>query len=379
MMFAVAWGAGQFAPMLQAYRAQLGFSSGRVDVLFGLYALGLAPGLLVGGRLSDRIGRRPCVLPFAALSPLTSVLLMLGRDSVGVLAVARLLAGACSGVVFGCASAWVEELSAGAPAGTGARRATVAMSSGFGLSSLAAGALAQWAPHPLWVPYVPQVLLGASAALLGLRAPETVRRVHGAARAQLFALPRAVRGARFLLVVAPLAPWVFSVTTLSGVVVPQLVHRGGALLGVAFVGVVNSATLVTGVAVQPIARAAERRRPLRAALAGMGLAALGIGVALLAVASGSEQLVVAAAVPLGAAYGTIFVSALSETERLARPDERAGTIAVYLALTYTGFAVPYLLSALEGPLGPAGTLWLMAGALTASLALVLAGRVRRGA
>lgn len=376
MMLAVAWGAGQFASMLQVYRGELGFSAGRVDMLFGVYALGLVPGLLVGGRLSDRIGRRPAVLPFVALSPFTSVLLMLGHDSVALLVLARLLAGACSGCVFGAASAWVEELSAGAPAGAGARRATVAMSTGFGLSSLAAGALGEWAPHPLWMPYVPHVLLGATAALLGLRARETVRRVRGAVHAPLLAVPRAVRSARFRLIVAPLAPWVFSVTTLSGVVVPQLVHHGGALLGTAFVGLVNSATLVTGVAVQPLARRIERRRPLRAAFAGMGLAALGICIGLLAVGTGSEPLVVVAAIPFGAAYGTIFVSALRETERLARPDERGATIAVYLALTYTGFAVPYLLSALEGALGGAASLWLTLAALAASLLFVL-GAVRR--
>jgi len=372
MMLAVAWGAGQFAPMLQVYRGELGFSAGRVDLLFGLYAFGLVPGLLVGGRLSDRVGRRPVVLPFVVLSPVTSVLLMTGHGSVAAMAVARLLAGACSGFVFGSASAWVEELSADAPAGAGARRATVAMSSGFGLSAVV-GPLAQWAPHPLWVPYLPQVLLGASAALLGMRAPETVR---GGARTPLLRIPREVRSARFLLVVAPLAPWVFAVTTIAGIVLPQFVHRGGALLGPAFVGLVNAVTLVTGVAVQPLARRIERRHALRAGFAGMGLAAAGLAIGLLAVGAGSQVLVVAAAVPLGAAYGTIFVSVLRETERLAQPGERGATIAICIAITYLGFGVPYLLAALEDPLGASGALWLMAAALVAALALALAAARR---
>ena len=53
------WGANQFTPMLLLYRSQLGLSAAIVEAMFGLYAIGLIPGLLVGGSASDRIGRRP--------------------------------------------------------------------------------------------------------------------------------------------------------------------------------------------------------------------------------------------------------------------------------------------------------------------------------
>lgn len=372
MLFAVAWGAGQFAPMLLVYRGELGFSTGHVSALFGLYALGLAPGLLLGGRLSDRLGRRTVVLPFVVLSPLTSVLLMLGRDAEELLVAGRLLAGASSGVVFGACGAWVQELSADAPAGAGARRAAVAMSCGFGLSALAAGAIGQWAPAPLWAPYVPHVVLGAIAALLGLGVRETL---SVRARGRLLALPRAVRTPRFALVVAPMAPWVFGAATISGVVLPQLVGAG-ARLGVAFAGLVNAITLVTGVAIQPLARALEARRALLAGLAGLALVGAGLAVGLVALAAGSVELAVAAGLPLGAAYGMLLVSGLREAERLASPDERGAMIAVYLLLTYVGFALPYAVAGIEGAVGAAGALWLVAAVLAACAAVALAAARR---
>ena len=52
------WGANQFTPMMLLYRSQLGFSAATVEAMFGLHAIGLIPGLLVGGSLSDRTGRR---------------------------------------------------------------------------------------------------------------------------------------------------------------------------------------------------------------------------------------------------------------------------------------------------------------------------------
>ena len=51
------------------------------------------------------------VWPFVALSPLATLLLVLGPRSLALLAVGRALAGLCSGVVFGAATAWVQDVS----------------------------------------------------------------------------------------------------------------------------------------------------------------------------------------------------------------------------------------------------------------------------
>jgi MFS family permease len=118
-MFAVGWGANQFSPMLIVYRHELNLSAAAVAGLFAIYAATLVPGLLIGGPASDRYGRRPVVLPFVALSPVATLLLIAGPRNLTVIAVSRALAGLCSGVVFGSATAWVQELSlgSGAPGG----------------------------------------------------------------------------------------------------------------------------------------------------------------------------------------------------------------------------------------------------------------------
>src|ERR1700760_1249869 len=123
-MFAVGWGANQFAPMLIVYRHELTLTAGEVAGLFLVYALTLIPGLLIGGPASDRFGRRPVVWPFVALSPVATLLFVLGPRSLIMLAAGRAVAGLCSGVVFGSATAWVQEVSprAGTDEGTSARR-----------------------------------------------------------------------------------------------------------------------------------------------------------------------------------------------------------------------------------------------------------------
>src|SRR6201996_5489432 len=97
-LFAVGWGANQFSPLLIEYRHELSLSAGTLAGLFAVYAATLIPGLLIGGPVSDRIGRRPVVLPFVAASPVATVLLMAGPHSLAVIAAGRALAGLCSGV-----------------------------------------------------------------------------------------------------------------------------------------------------------------------------------------------------------------------------------------------------------------------------------------
>jgi MFS family permease len=176
-MFAVAWGANQFSPLLVAYRDELGLSDQTLALLFALYAAGLIPGLLFGGAASDRRGRRPVVLPLVALSPVATVLLIAFRREPAGIGVARFLAGVCSGVVFGAATAWLRELSDGEVEGTAARRAAIALTAGFATGPLVASVLAQWAPDPLRLPYLPHLALGIAAAVLLLPAPDgAVRR-----------------------------------------------------------------------------------------------------------------------------------------------------------------------------------------------------------
>ena len=49
LLFAVGWGANHFAALLPVYRAQLQLDAGAPALLFGAYALGLVPGLLLSG------------------------------------------------------------------------------------------------------------------------------------------------------------------------------------------------------------------------------------------------------------------------------------------------------------------------------------------
>jgi len=337
-LFAVGWGANQFAALLLVYREEYGASSEAVTALFGAYAVGLIPALLVVAPISDRIGRRKVMRPVLVLSVIATVVLLVGGDNLVVLLLGRLAAGVASGAAFSPGTAWVKELSADGPPGTGARRATLALSAGFGSGPLVAGIAAQWLPSPTVLPYVPHLVLMVFVLAIAWNAPEplTVRSDDETHRRS--GVWQAMRSRRFVLGITLTAPWVFGAAATSFTTVPTFVDIG--LAPIAVTGALCGLTLWTGVAVQPLGR--RIGDPRLVIIAGLGAAAAGLIAALILASTRAAWLVLPAAVLLGTAYGLILVGGLTTVEGLAHPDDLGTLNAVFYSLTYVGFAAPLL-------------------------------------
>ncbi|MFI7311687.1 MFS transporter [Streptomyces hygroscopicus] len=357
-MFVCGWGGNQFTPLLLMYRRLGGYSALSVDAFLGAYVVGLIPGLLLAGPVSDRRGRRPVLVLGTVASVLASLVLSFGADGAWAIYAGRLITGVAVGIAMSVGSAWVKELSTGADTGLAARRAALCQTAGFALGAGVAGALAQWGPWPMVTPYAVHVLITVAVPLLLLRVPETRAPgllAAGAGRGLLSGLADDLRvpapaRRRFRLVVLPMAPWVFGAAGLAYAVMPQLVETRVGHWGLAYATALTVLTLGTGVAVQPVAKRLHRttgpgdgRAPVVAMAVMLLGAALCAGNAVLR----SPWLAVAAAVTLGAAYGIAVVSGLLEIQRMAGADDLAGLTGVYYTLAYAGFLLPALLAALS--------------------------------
>jgi len=364
LLFATGWGANHFASLLLVYRQRLALDATAPAILFGMYALGLVPGLVLAGPLSDRFGRRAVVRPGACFALGASAVLGGLGTSFAALLIGRLMYGVGAGAVMSAGAAWLVELSRARP-GAGPRRATIALSSGFGLGPLASGVLAQYAPAPTVLPFAVHAALLATVLAIAWRVEDTG---GGGSPGRLvrIALDRAGwRG--FLRGVAPMAPLVFAFPTISFAALPNLL--AGALRGapLAYTGVLAALTLGAGVLVQPVT---ARFAPVTAARLGLIAGAAGIALGALAVAAKQPVLLVVVAPILGAAYGITMTAGLQTTQRLARPDARGGITGLYYVLTYVGFAAPYLLALAVRVTTPEVALAVTAGVAIAA-ALVL--------
>lgn len=357
-MFVCGWGGNQFTPLLLMYRRLGGYSALSVDAFLGAYVIGLVPGLLLAGPVSDRRGRKPVLVAGTVASALASLVLCFGVDGAWPIYAGRLLTGVAVGIAMAVGSSWVKELSTGADPGLAARRASLCQTAGFGLGAGVAGALAQWGPWPMVTPYVVHIALTVGVPPLLLRVRET-RTAPEAALGPSGGLLRGVvrdlrvpapaRG-RFRMVVLPMAPWVFGAAGLAYAVMPQLVDARVGRWGLAYATALTVLMLGTGAAVQPLAKrlcGAPGARGGRAPVTAMAVMLLGVVLCAANAVLRSPWLAVLAAVVLGAAYGLAVVSGLLEVQRMATADDLAGLTGIYYALAYSGFLLPTALATLS--------------------------------
>ena len=376
-LFVMAWGGNHFTPLLHMYET-LGYSTVTADLFLGFYVVGLVPGLLLAGALSDRYGRKPLLVAGVIAGIAASILLGLGVSSAVILCLGRFLAGVSVGVAMSVGTAWLKELSSApfdlvARPSAGARRPALTLTAGFGLGAGVSGALAQWGPIPSLLPYLVHIVLSLLVLRPLLRAPETVQRsrVHGSLLLDL-QVPLAGHR-RFLRVVLPTAPWVFGAAAIAYAIMPKLVESRLGELNLAFATLLTVVTLGTGALVQPqVARLNSRTRG-KALLVGMGLMVVGVLSAVATSITLSPVLALLTGIILGAAYGTTLVAGLIEIQRISTPTDLAGITGVYYSLTYVGFLLPVAFAGLSRFAGYPLMLSLLAAACAACLALTAVG------
>lgn len=336
----IGWGANQFSPLLVAYESVTRIGTTQADGLFALYAVGLVPGLFIGGPLSDRLGRRTIALVGLIVSLTASTVLAVGGLALPLLYPGRLLAGFASGIGFSCGTAWLQELSTGAAATRGPRRAATAMTIGFAGGPLVAGVVAQVSPAPLVAAYLPHLVLAAVAIIVVVRS-RAGQPVPSPAATAPGSSGRPNGGLARLLVL--LAPWVFIAASVGLAILPASVDGSVGSYAVLFAAVVVSFGALCGVLVQPvIGRLRQHRRPARALAYGLGVVGLLIGAQ--AIAHTSATLVVIAGAFLGSGYGALLVVGLGVVREIAPAHRLGRTVATFQAATYVGYTSPFFIS-----------------------------------
>ncbi|WP_222131201.1 MFS transporter [Pseudonocardia sp. C8] len=341
LLFAVAFGTNVPTPLLLVYRTELDLAPSTLAAIFGVYALGLAPSLLLGGPASDRYGRVRVLLPASVGVAVASLLFLGGASALWLLFVARFVQGLASGAVFSVGSAWLQDQAGTAGAARAARAASIAQTAGFCLGPLVSGLIGAYGPWALTLPYLVHValLVPAVAAMLAVVGVGALPAAAG--RRGLLPRPGLDAPARraFVRVVVPTAVCVYAFPAVAVTVLPLLLPGAAGL--VAFTGLLAALTLGTGTLVQPFAhRLGPRTGPV-----GAGLGMLGFAAGVLAAFAESVIAVGVAGVLLGAGGGLCLNAGLTLVGRLAPAAGRGAANGVFYTAAYLGFAAPYLATA----------------------------------
>lgn len=344
-------GSTLLTPLYPIYRREFHFSELVVTAIYAVYVIGNLAVLFFFGRLSDQIGRRAATSLAVAMTAV-STLLFLCAGSVAWLFPARILNGFAAGLGAAALTAWIAELE---PHGDRVRAAVVASAANLGglaFGALLAGALAQFAPWPLRLPYVIFLLL-LVALFAVLRAvnetvKQPVRAIHGLELRPRIGVPRELR----LAFVAP-AAIAFAAFALGGfyaALAPEMLarslHRGAPLI----VGGIVALFFACGAGTAVLTRALRGRSAMLAALV---LLWLGLGLLTLAEALHSMALLVLASILTGAAMALGYRGSLQIINEIAPERQRAELVSSYLLVCYSANSLPVIgVGVLSLPLGP---------------------------
>ena len=359
-------------PLYSVYRERFGFSLLMITVIFATYAVGVIAALLLAGRLSDEIGRRPVLLFGIAASALSAVA-FLAAEGLAPLLVGRAISGVSAGIFTGTATATLVDLAPEGRPGHGTLVATAANMGGLGCGPLLAGLLAQFAGSPLRLPFWVDLGLLVPATVGILLMPEPVQRsAHPRLRPQRLAVPAHVRP---IFVRASLAAFAgFAVFGLFTAVSPAFLGEVLHVAIFAIIGLVVFAVFMASTVGQVLLDVIPPRLALPggcgALIAGMGFLALGL-------ATSSLALLVLGGVIAGVGQGVSFRAGLAATNAASPAEQRAEVASSFFVVAYVAISVPVVgegLLAQASGLKSAGLVFAAVVAALATGALLLLAR-----
>ncbi|MFF7997437.1 MFS transporter [Streptomyces sp. NPDC007917] len=361
-------------PLYVLWQKELGFSSGMLTVVFACYIVGLIAALLVAGVVSDRVGRKPVLLPALALGIVASVLFATA-GSIVVLAIARLLSGVAVGSIVSAGMAAVTDVAGPDRKRLAALLASTAMVLGAGLGPLLAGVLSETLPGPTVTVFLVEIALLALAVLVVARMP--LRRPTGARRGAWVRVPSVPRANRvhLLLGIAVFAPGITSTSFVLSLG-PSLLAD---LLGTTSRVVAGATAFVMFTAATAVQFAVRRLSVGVILTAGAASTTLAMASLALAIQLSATPLLALAAVLAGAGQGMgqlgglTLISAHVPAARLAEANA-ALNVGGYVPAGLLPVAVGYLSDAVGLSRGTTVFSAVVAAAALAGGAVVLANR-----
>ncbi|MCX2930704.1 MFS transporter [Mycobacterium sp. CVI_P3] len=322
-------------PLYALYSERMHFAVLTTTVIYATYAGGVLFALLVFGRWSDVIGRRP-VLMAGTVCALASAVVFLTADSVPQLLVGRVLSGLSAGIFTGTATAAVIEAAPPRWRTRAPAVATVANIGGLGSGPVLAGILAQYAPSPLELTFVVHIALVVLAAIAVLLVPETSSRT-GKLGLQRLSVPPEVRP---VFVTAALAAFAgFAVTGLFTSVTPSLLTNIIGIGDHAVAGLIAGSIFGASALAQI---AGTRITPQRAVALGCAILIVGMIVLVAALHYSSLAGLITAAVVSGAGQGISFSRGLAAIAERTPAQRRAEVSSTYFVVAYIAISIPVI-------------------------------------
>jgi Sugar (and other) transporter len=330
------------SPLYGLYRIRDHLSAFMVTVVYAIFAGGTIAALISVRFVVARVGRRGAMLA-AVVTMMAAAGLLAAWKALPGLILGRLITGVAVGLVAGTAITYLIELRVREDPNASPIRArnigTAVNVGALGIGPLVAGCLAEWVKHPLTLPYLLFVALGAIALVGLVSAPETGTPAPPAsATSQASGSSRSVR----VLIpgsVATLAAFSANglFAGLSGLFLATTLHHPSHALSGATLFLVFS----SGVAAQLATTRLDASRVLV-----LGTISMLIGLVLLVIAvrlsTPSLALYLLSGALIGAGAGAVFKGTTGLVLEATAPENRLAVTSDLLVALFVGLSIPVI-------------------------------------
>jgi MFS family permease len=319
-------------PLYSVFQAKWGFSPITVTVVFGVYALAVLAALLIVGKLSDHVGRRPVLLA-ALVVQLAALAVFVTASDLTSLLVARIVQGLSTGAAVGALGAGLLDIDKT----TGTVANGVAPITGTATGALLSGLVVQYLPAPTRLIFEVLIVAFVLEAVAVILMPETTTPKAGALRSlqPQVALPRVAR--RPMLVAIPALVAVWSLAGFYASLGPELVRMlsgsDSFVLGALSLTILAGTAAITVLVVRDVA-------PRTVMLLGVGALLAGSGLTLLSVQAATTTGFFIGTAVAGVGFGAGFQGGLRTVLPLAAEHERAGVLSMVYIVSYLAFGLP---------------------------------------
>ncbi|WP_051208604.1 MFS transporter [Propionicicella superfundia] len=325
-------------PLYNTFRMQDGITDRDLAITTVAYLAMTAVSLLVLGRLSDHLGRKPVALA-AVGSAVAGLVVLMNVHGAGLLMLGRMLQGVACGLASSALGSWAIDLAPARPRWLPALVTGAIPPAVLPVGALVSGALAEYGPAPRTLMFtVVAVALVAVAVPLALGPQPAARRpgVFGSLVPRLV-FPHGQGRLLFAVGAALVATWSFSgfYQAFSPAITAD--HLGTAnrlVIAIVFSSIVVLAPIGGLVAGRMRATAA-----VRLGLIGFSLAAI---VAVMSLHAAAMVPFLAGSYLGGVALGMVGTGGMSALLAQTAAADRAGLLASVYLISYTGAAVPNL-------------------------------------
>lgn len=327
-------------PLYPIYQAHLGFTNLMITIIYATYAVGVILTLVVCGKWSDQVGRKPLLLGGIFLSIISAVFFLFGTDSLSLLIIGRFFSGLSAGIFTGTATAIVVEhgVEHTGDHDHSTMIATAANMGGLGLGPLLAGILAEYAPIPLQLSYFVHLGLLVVGLFMMQYIHETVEvEENPKLKVQRLGLPEETRPVFIPAAIAGFAGFVVLgfFCSVAPAVVGKLLH----VSNLASIGGIIFLIFIASILGQYILKWLPGRWAL---LIGCMVLIIGVATVGLGIGLPSLKFITVGAVISGCGQGLILRSGMTDVMAATPISKRGEVTSLFFVVMYIAISVPVI-------------------------------------